>query len=128
MEKLSKLSILIVEDSNTIRSLIVNTLKKNGVEKITQAIDGKQALDSIAILRPDLIISDLVMPRMNGVELLTNLQKNPEFKNTPFVVLTSKTGDATFKKVMSMGATDYIRKPFGEQELMVKLKSVAEWL
>ncbi len=128
MEKLSKLSVLVVEDSNAIRSLIVNILKKNGIGKITQASDGKQALDAVTVLRPDLIISDLEMPRMNGVELLANLQKNPEFKKTPFVVLTSKTQDSTFKKIMKMGAADFIRKPFGEQELMVKLKSVAEWL
>ncbi len=128
MEKLSKLSVLVVEDSNAIRSLIVNILKKNGIGKITQTSDGKQALDAVIVLRPDLIISDLVMPRMDGVELLENLQKNPEFKKIPFVVLTSKTEDITFKKIMKMGAADFIRKPFGEQELMVKLKSVAEWL
>jgi len=128
MEKLSKLSILVVEDSNAIRSLIVKVLKKNGIGKITQTSDGKQALDAVTVLRPDLVISDLVMPRMNGVELLENLQKNPEFKKIPFIVLTSKTEDTTFKEIMRMGATDFIRKPFGEQELMVKLKSVAEWL
>ncbi len=128
MEKLSKLSVLVVEDSNAIRSLIVNILKKNGIGKITQASDGKQALDAVTVLRPDLVISDLEMPRMNGVELLQNLQKNPEFKKIPFVVLTSKTEDRTFKKIMKMGAADFIRKPFGEQELMVKLNSVAEWL
>ncbi|MCG8632510.1 MAG: response regulator [Desulfobacterales bacterium] len=128
MEKLDKLSLLVVEDSNAIRNLIVSILKKNGIGKITQASDGKQALDAVTVLRPDLIISDLEMPRMNGVELLGTLQKNPEFKNIPFVVLTSKTQDATFKKIMKMGATDFIRKPFGEEELMVKLKSVAEWL
>ncbi len=128
MEKLTRLSVLVVEDSNAIRSLIVNILKKNGIGKITQASDGKQALDIVTVLRPDLIISDLEMPRMNGVELLANIQKNPDFKKTPFVVLTSKTQDATFKKIMGMGAADFIRKPFGEQELMVKLQSVAEWL
>ncbi len=128
MEKLNTLSVLVVEDSNAIRSLIVKILKRKGIGKITQASNGKQALDAVTLLRPDLIISDLVMPEMNGVELLGNLQKHPEFKRIPFVVLTSKTEDATFKKIMGMGAADYIRKPFGEQELLVKLKSIAEWL
>jgi len=80
------------------------------------------------VLRPDLIISDLVMPVMDGVEFLATLQKNPDYKNIPFVVLTSKTQDQTFKKIMRMGAADFIRKPFNQEELMVKLNSVAEWL
>lgn len=128
MEKIASMSVLVVEDSDSVRNLIVKILKRNGIEKITQAKDGKQALDVVTVLRPDLIISDLIMPRMNGVELLANIQKVPEFKAIPFVVLTSKTDDSTFKQIMKMGAADYIRKPFGEEALMVKIKSVAEWL
>ncbi|MCG8688203.1 MAG: response regulator [Desulfobacterales bacterium] len=128
MKELHTLSVMVVEDSKAIRSLIVNILKKNGIGNITQAGNGKQALDAAPLIRPDLIISDLVMPEMNGMQLLANLQKHPDLKAIPFVVLTSKTDDMTFKKTMTMGAADYIRKPFGEKELMIKLKSVAEWL
>ncbi len=128
MKELHTLSVMVVEDSKAIRSLIVNILRKNGIGNITQAGNGKQALDAVPLIRPDLIISDLVMPEMNGMQLLANLQKHQDFKAIPFVVLTSKTDDMTFKKTMTMGAADYIRKPFGEKELMIKLKSVAEWL
>lgn len=128
MKKLTDISVLVVEDAAFIRSLIVKTLKKNGVRNITQATNGKQALDAVTVMRPDLIISDLNMPVMNGVELLGKLQRHDDHKGIPFVVLTSQTNDATFKKIMSMGAADFIRKPFGEEQLMVKLTSVAEWL
>ena len=128
MKKLTELSVLVVEDGGMIRTLIVKTLKKNGINNVAEASNGKQALDTVLLMRPELIISDLNMPVMNGVELLGKLQQHSEYKNIPFVVLTSQTNDATFKKIMSMGAADFIRKPFNEEQLMVKLNSVAEWL
>ena len=128
MKDLTKLSILVAEDGGMMRALIVKTLKKNAIGNVTQAGNGKQALDAVLLMRPDLIISDLNMPVMNGVELLGELQQRSEFKDIPFVVLTSQTNDATFKKIMSMGAADFIRKPFNEEQLMIKLKSVAEWI
>lgn len=128
MKKLTDMSVLVVEDGAMIRSLIVKLLKRNEIEKVTQASNGKQALDAVMVMRPDLIISDLNMPVMNGVELLGKLQQDSRYRNIPFVVLTSQTNDATFKKIMSMGAADFIRKPFNEEQLMVKLKSVAEWI
>ncbi len=128
MKKLTQLSVLVVEDAGMMRNLIVTTLKKNEIGNVTQATNGKQALDMVLLTRPDLIISDLNMPVMNGIELLGKLQQNKEYRNIPFVVLTSQTNDATFKKIMAMGAADFIRKPFNEEQLMVKLNSVAEWL
>ena len=128
MKKLTEMSVLVVEDAAMMRTLIVKTLKKNEIGNVTHASNGQQALDVIALIRPDLIISDLNMPVMNGVELLAKLQQHPEYKMIPFVVLTSQTNDATFKKIMSMGAADFIRKPFSEDQLMVKLMSVAEWV
>lgn len=128
MKKLTEMSVLVVEDGAMIRTLIVKTLKKNEIGNVSTASNGKQALDAVTLMRPDLIISDLNMPEMNGVELLRKLQQHSEFREIPFVVLTSQTNDATFKKIMSMGAADFIRKPFNEEQLMVKLKSVAEWI
>ncbi len=128
MKKLTQMSVLVVEDAALMRSLIVKTLKKNNIGNVTQASNGKQALDAVTLMRPDLIISDLNMPVMGGVELLGRLQQHDEYKKIPLVVLTSQTNDATFKKIMAMGAADFIRKPFGEDQLMVKLRSVAEWL
>ncbi|MCG8615312.1 MAG: response regulator [Desulfobacterales bacterium] len=128
MKKLQDMSVLVVEDAALMRTLIVKSLEKHGVGKVTQATNGKQALDAVTVMRPDLIISDLNMPVMNGVELLGKLQRNEDYKRIPFVVLTSQTNDATFKKIMSMGAADFIRKPFNEDQLIVKLMSVAEWL
>ncbi len=128
MKSFDSLSILVVEDSRSMRQLICGILKKNGFSKITEASDGKDALDAACIKTPDLIISDLNMPKVNGVELLDALQKHSSFKTIPFIVLTSETGDETFKKIMKMGAADFIKKPFNEQEFMVKIKSIIEWL
>lgn len=119
---------LVVEDSASVRKIIVSVLHGIGFVRVDQAEDGKQALDIMAHTIPDLVISDINMPKVNGLELLSAMQKNPGLKTLPFVVLTSETSDETFKQVMSMGAADYIRKPFSKENLIVKIKSIVQWL
>ncbi len=128
MKQYNTLTVLVVEDSASIRKIIVSVLQGIGFGRVDQAEDGKQALDIMAHTIPDLVISDINMPKVNGLELLSAMQKNPGLKTLPFVVLTSEISDETFKKVMSMGAADYIRKPFSKEDLIVKIKSIVQWL
>ncbi len=128
MKQYEALTVLVVEDSASIRKIIVSVLNQIGFVRVDQAEDGKQALDIMAHTIPDLVISDINMPKVNGLELLSAMQKNPGLKTLPFVVLTSETSDETFKQVMSMGAADYIRKPFSKEDLIVKIKSIVQWL
>ncbi|MCP3874143.1 MAG: response regulator [Desulfobacteraceae bacterium] len=119
--------ILIVDDSNTLRNLIRKSLESSGFNNIMEAVDGKDALDSLLQHKIDLIISDINMPKVNGVELLKAVLNHSALKKIPFVVLTSETEDETFKKIMQMGATDFIKKPFSKQDLITKIQSIIEW-
>ncbi len=127
MKPFDSLSVLVVEDSSSVRELICNVLRQNGFVKVAEANDGKEALDAMCINTPDFVISDLNMPKVNGLELLSTMQQT-SYNRIPFVVLTSETGDDTFKQVMKMGAADYIKKPFSAEQFMVKIKSIVEWL
>lgn len=128
MKSFEDLSVLVVEDSNSIRQLICSTLKKHGFQRVFEAVDGKDALDKAGIQPPDLIISDLNMPRVNGFEFLKAVLGHSVLKTIPFVVLTSETDDETFKQTMKMGAADFIKKPFTETDFMIKIRSIVEWL
>ena len=128
MTSFDSLAVLVVEDSTPVRALICKALRKNGFVNIVQVKDGNEALEAMALKLPDLIISDLNMPNLNGRQLLQAMLRHSQFRQIPFIVLTSETDDDTFKQVMKMGAADFIKKPFDEDQFMVKIRSVIEWL
>ncbi|MFH2059968.1 MAG: response regulator [Pseudomonadota bacterium] len=124
----SSFVILIVDDSNSLRDLIRKTLESAGFDNLLEAVDGKDALDVLMEHKVDLIISDINMPKVNGIELLKAILNHSALKRIPFIVLTSKTEDETFKKVMEIGAADFIKKPFTKEDLVMKIKSIIQWL
>ncbi len=124
----SSFVILLVDDSKSLRSLIRKSLESAGFDNLMEADDGKHALDILSANPVDLIISDINMPRINGIELLKSVMKNPFLKKIPFIVLTSETHNKTFKKAMQIGATDFIKKPFTRDDLITKIKSIIAWL
>lgn len=123
----SSYAILIVDDSAAIRSLIRKSLVSSGFTNTVEAQDGKEAIDMLSMFKINLIISDLNMPKVNGLELLKAILGHSVFKTIPFVVLTSDINDETFEKAMKLGATDYIKKPFTKENLISKIKSIIEW-
>ncbi len=123
----SSYAILIVDDSASMRNIMRKSLEASGYSEIIEAVDGKDALDMLSINKIDLVISDLNMPKVNGLDLLKAILNHSVFKSIPFMVLTSETDDETFKKAMQMGATDFIKKPFSQEELAIKIKSVIAW-
>jgi len=123
----SSYAILIVDDSASMRSIMKKSLEASGYTEIVEAVDGKDAIDKLSINKVDLIISDLNMPKVNGLDLLKATLNHSVFKSIPFMVLTSETDDETFKKAMQLGATDFIKKPFTQEELAIKIKSIIEW-
>ncbi len=124
----SSFVILLVDDSKSLRSLIRKALESAGFDNLMEADDGKKALDILSANPVDLIISDINMPRINGIELLKSVLKNPFLKKIPFIVLTSETHNKTFKEAMQIGATDFIKKPFTRDDLITKIKSIIAWL
>ncbi|MFH2092884.1 MAG: response regulator [Pseudomonadota bacterium] len=124
----SSFVILIVDDSASLRNLIRKSLESAGFDNLLEAVDGKDALDIMMEHKVDLIISDINMPKVNGIELLRAVLNHPTLKKIPFIVLTSQTQEETFKEMMQMGATDFIKKPFTKEDLIIKIKSIIEWL
>ncbi len=110
-------SVLVVEDSPTTRKVISLTLAKNGFQ-IQEAGDGLEALSRLSEKKPDLILLDIILPRMNGYEILALIRRNPELKHIPVVMLTSKDGLINKMKGRLAGSNAYLTKPFDPKELV----------
>jgi twitching motility two-component system response regulator PilG len=113
--------ILVVEDSSTTRKIIVVTLSQNDYHVI-EACDGIEALSRLNEHKPDLIILDIILPKMDGFKILSIIKSNSDFKETPVIMLTSK--DSFFSKVKGRmaGSTAYLTKPFDPQKLIETIK------
>ncbi len=109
--------ILLIEDNREILENTAEILDLAGYEVFT-ASDGKAGVAKANECRPDLIISDIMMPVLDGYGVLHLVQKNPGLADVPFIFLTAKTDRADFRKGMEMGADDYITKPFNDTELL----------
>jgi len=115
--------ILVIDDENTSLRLIQALLAKKGHQVII-ATDGDEGLDKAQKEKPDLIILDIVMPRITGGTLIKQMQRVPELKSIPVVIVTSHgTIGATF---VGKGAKDYIQKPFKDEEFFEKVEKYLE--
>lgn len=109
--------ILIVEDNGDVRENISELLELSGYSTIT-AENGKSGVELAEALLPDLIICDIMMPEMDGYEVLKHLTTNPKTSSIPFIFLTAKSEKSDFRKGMGMGADDYVVKPYSDDELL----------
>ncbi len=109
--------ILVVEDSPTIRKVISITLSQKGYE-IIEAGDGLEALSRLNEAKPDLILLDIILPKMDGYQILSIIRENPEFKNIPVIMLTSKDGIINKVKGKVAGSSAYLTKPFDPAQLV----------
>ncbi|HEY9849518.1 MAG TPA: response regulator [Leptolyngbyaceae cyanobacterium] len=116
-------TVLLVEDSATQREMISDFLKERGL-KVTIARDGIEALEKVAANRPDLVLLDIVMPRMNGFEFCRRLKSNPKTNQIPVVMCSSKSEQFDRYWGMKQGADAYIAKPFHPSELVNTLKNL----
>jgi len=115
--------ILTVDDSRTIRLMVVRAFKSYDCT-VCEAADGAEGLVVAAREKPDLILLDVTMPRMNGVIMLTNLKEDPALKAIPVIMLTADSGRDIVLKIASLGARGYIAKPFKEAELIEKASAL----
>lgn len=115
------LTVLVVEDSRTQREMISGFLKQKGLQ-VSVASDGVEALEKIETMRPDLVLLDVVMPRMNGYECCRRLKSNPKTQNVPIILCTSKQEELDRYWGLKQGADAYITKPFHPSELVGLLK------
>lgn len=118
--------ILIVDDSATVRKLLVHTLKPKNYRCI-EACDGFDALEKLA-LHSDikLIISDLNMPNMDGIELIANIRQNPQYQDLPIIMLTTEASQDNRKLAFTAGANLYLVKPSPAHIILFKVQSLLE--
>jgi CheY-like chemotaxis protein len=112
-----KSKILIVEDNHDVRENLSEILNLSGYQSIT-ANNGKQGVEIALAEIPDLILCDIMMPELDGYGVLRILSKNPLTEHIPFIFLSAKTELMDIRKGMTMGADDYITKPFDDVELL----------
>ncbi|MFA6596688.1 MAG: response regulator [Ignavibacteriaceae bacterium] len=109
--------ILVVEDEPDVRATIQEVLESENYDVIA-ARDGKEGYELALAENPDMILSDVKMPRVNGLEMIELLHKHKKFKNKPFLFISAKVDLADIRQGMSVGADDYITKPFTIQDLL----------
>jgi two-component system, OmpR family, alkaline phosphatase synthesis response regulator PhoP len=115
--------ILVVDDERHIVRLIQVNLERAGY-KIAVAFDGKEALKKVEAEKPDLVVLDVMMPYMDGFEVLKRLQANPATRGIPVVMLTAKAQDTDVFKGWSHGVSAYLTKPFNPLELLTFIKRI----
>ncbi|MBW1722923.1 MAG: response regulator [Deltaproteobacteria bacterium] len=115
--------ILVVDDSGTIRSLVKKGLENAGF-MVQTAEDGLQALEIVKITPPDLILSDIDMPRMNGVELCKALHADPALAGIPFVIMSANAERAIMRRMLQWGASAYLVKPFNLDQLVITVEKL----
>ncbi|WP_071515641.1 response regulator [Geitlerinema sp. PCC 9228] len=115
--------VLVVEDSVTQREMISSLLRESGLS-VAEAGDGVEALEKIQQSSPDLVVLDIVMPRMNGYELCRRLKADAETKHVPIVMCSSKGEEFDRYWGMKQGADAYIAKPFQPTELVGTVKQL----
>ena len=118
-----KLKMLIVEDEEALLDLLKFNFNKEGY-KIDTATDGETALEKILYKTLDIIIIDLMLPKLSGIELCRRIRKNKEHKNIPIIMLTAKGEEEDKLRGLETGADDYITKPFSVNELVARVKAV----
>jgi ligand-binding sensor domain-containing protein/signal transduction histidine kinase/DNA-binding response OmpR family regulator len=116
--------ILVVEDNNKVRSFIINELKP--YYNILEAENGQEGLFLALKKIPDLIISDVMMPEMDGIELCQKLKNDEKTSHIPIILLTAKSEEDNILKGLEVGADDYMLKPFGIKQLLVRIEKLIE--
>jgi two-component system chemotaxis response regulator CheY len=112
-------SILIVEDSPTMRSLLNSSLEElSGVVKITEANSGFEALRELPRGRYDLVVTDINMPDINGLELVSFVKSNETYRDIPLIIVSTEGSERDRAKGMELGADAYLVKPFEPEELL----------
>jgi len=120
----SGMKILAVDDSPTMRRIIVNTLKRAGFENVAEATDGKDALAKLKTEKFGFVITDWNMPEMDGLTFVNTMRADPEFKSMPVLMITTRSVKEDIIEAMKAGVNNYIVKPFTPETLAEKINQV----
>ena len=119
-----KTRVLVVEDEHDIAGLIKHTIERGGHAIVEVAASGDQALKSATDAPPDLIVLDLNLPVLGGLEVCRLLRSRPNTSRTPIIMLTARASEGDRVRGLDAGADDYITKPFSPRELAARVRAV----
>lgn len=118
------ITVLFVDDSQVMRQMVSHTLETTGLYHCVVAGDGEEGLNQLKRIKPELVITDLNMPNMNGLEFLSAVRALPPHKFTPILLLTTETSDSLREEAKKRGATGWMVKPFNAEKLLKTLEKV----
>jgi two-component system chemotaxis response regulator CheY len=121
---MADLRILAVDDSPTMRRIIVNTLKRAGYNEVVEATDGKDAMAKMKVEEVNFIITDWNMPEMDGLAFVTSLRSIEEYKSIPILMVTTRSVKDDIVEALKAGVNNYIVKPFTPDTLKQKIEQI----
>jgi two-component system alkaline phosphatase synthesis response regulator PhoP len=113
----SKILVLVADDEANLLLLLKDNFEEQGFEVIT-AVNGEEALQKTIKDKPNMIILDVEMPKLNGFQVCERIRQNPDFKNVPILIFSAYTQPEDIKKGLALGADDYVTKPFKIKDLI----------
>ena len=118
--------VLVVDDSAAIRKILQRVLRQTGIAigTIYEAGDGREALTLLKSQKPQLVLTDINMPNMDGLQLLAAIKATPEHRATPVVMITTEGGESKVGEAVRLGAAGYVRKPFTADQIKEKLSGI----
>ncbi len=119
-------NVLIVDDSSSMRAILKKIIKTSGfnVRECLEAADGKEAMKMLKDEWVDLVLTDINMPNMNGLELITEMKDNELLRSIPVVMVTNEGSEKRVQEAMGLGAIGYIKKPFLPEDIKRTLNSI----
>ena len=123
---MENLKILLVDDSSTMRRILVNTVKKAGYEDINEASDGKEALVSLYAGKYDLLMTDWNMPNMDGLQLVEAVRADGKLKGLFILMVTTRNMKEDIVKAIRSGVNGYIVKPFDAKQIKDKIQEIVK--
>ena len=118
-------TVMIVDDSVTVRKVTSRLMVRQGFAVAT-AKDGVDAINQLQTLRPDVVLLDIEMPKMDGFEVLRSVRRDQNLKDLPIIMITSRTGEKHKQRAMELGVNQYLGKPFQEAKLLATIEEVIE--
>jgi two-component system chemotaxis response regulator CheY len=120
--------VLVVDDSAAIRKILQRVLRQTGmaIHNIYEAGDGMEALILLGTHKVDLVLSDINMPKMDGLQLLAAIKASDQWRHIPVVMITTEGGETKVGEAVKLGAAGYVRKPFTADQIKEKLAGIIE--
>ncbi|HEU25106.1 MAG: two-component system response regulator [Mesoaciditoga sp.] len=109
--------VLVVDDSDVLRKIAIFNLSRAGFE-VHEAMDGLMGIEKIIEVKPDVVILDIMMPKLDGFQVLEKVKKDPQLNTVKFIVLTAKGGDTDLERAKKLGAEEFMTKPFSPKALV----------